>query len=655
MRACLLALLLPLVACGAPPPQTLGTGAQPPAPDPGPWEGLDAGAGGGAGGAAVDGGVVSDGGVAVDDGSDAGVPAGPGATVTSGGVEFRVWAPDATGAQVAGDFPEQTVVMSAEPGGTFAALVAGAHAGSVYRFTLAGPTGPITRLDPYCRQVLADRSGCTVIDPSAYPWKSGAFTRPARNAAVVYEMHVGSFAVAPGAAMGTLADAQAGLAGLADLGVSVVELMPVQSSGGLDDNWGYDPQLYFSPRPAYGTADQLRAFIDAAHGLGIGVWMDTVVNHYDSDTAAPLVCFDGACPGTNGIYFFPPGAYATTPWGPRPDYTTPQVASMLEATVPWWLGEMRGDGFRWDSVSNIRGIDNGMGTTPGGQALLIAANDLTHAAGGTSVAEDLQGLAAITQPASAGGFGFDAQWDGFGYTVDGVLTTATDGARDLGAIQGALTGSYAGDPFARVLFTEDHDTVGNGGTRLPNAIDPADPTSFAARRLSMVGATMLLTTPGVPMLLMGQESLALGTFTDPPTPLADALPPQGAPVRAFYKDMIALRRNVAGGTGGLLDEYVDVLQRNDSAKVIAYRRSGASGEDVIVILNFADVAYQEYDIGVPGQGAWRIRLDTDWLSYGADFGGGQTGSVQTRTESKDNQPYLLPVQLAAYGAVVFSR
>jgi 1,4-alpha-glucan branching enzyme len=395
--------------------------------------------------------------------------------------------------------------------------------------------------------------------------------------------------------------------------------------------------------------------VDAAHALGIGVWLDTVVNHYDGSGKAPLMCFDGQCPsGSDGIYFFPPGMYATTPWGPRPDYTEPDVASMIEASVSWWLGENRGDGFRWDSVSNIRAV-NGQGTVPGGKDLLVAANAATHLGGGSSVAEDLKGYGAITEAPAEGGFGFDAQWDGFGYTVDGVLVPASDAGRNMAAIQSALQGTSGGDPFARVIFTEDHDIVGNGGSRLPSAIDPANPVSFAARRRSMLGAVLVLSAPGVPMLFMGQESLALGTFTDPPAPLAASLPSAGPPVRAFYKDMIALRRNLGGLAGGLSDTGVTILQREDTNKVIAYRRMGDSGEDVIVVLNFSNKAYTTYDVGVPAPGPWRIRLDTDWLEYGADFGGGQMGSVMTTPVVKDNQPNTLPVKLGAYAAVVFSR
>ncbi|MEO7327310.1 MAG: alpha amylase C-terminal domain-containing protein, partial [Minicystis sp.] len=216
-------------------------------------------------------------------------------------------------------------------------------------------------------------------------------------------------------------------------------------------------------------------------------------------------------------------------------------------------------------------------------------------------------------------------------------------------------GGYAGDPFARLLFTENHDTVGNGGSRLPSKIDPQNPQSLAARRRSMLGAALLLTTPGVPMLFMGQESLAFGSFTDPPAPLSSTLPAIGAKTRAFYKDLIALRRNLDGKSGGLMDNGVDILHREDTNKVIAYRRHGTSGEDVVVVLNLRNKSYQEYDIGVPSSGTWRIRLDAASTTYGDDFAGGQTGEVATLPVVKDGKPYTLPVKLGAYAAVIFSR
>jgi len=608
--------------------------------------GLDAGAtdaGADAGPAAG----VSDAGEA-----DAGPPPAMGATVTAAGVTFRLWAPHATAVQLEGDFSSTPVPMTAEGSGLFATSVASAHAGTVYRFLLDTPSGQYTRLDPYCRQ-LADASSCAVVDPSSFAWSDATWQRPTRAASVVYELHVGSFAVPDGGTQGTLGSARAKLADLADLGVNVVELMPVHDFGGRN-GWGYNPQLYFAPQPTYGTADELRAFVDDAHAHGLAVWVDFVVNHMDGWRQAPLACFDDGCPGGAwGPWFFPPGDYATTPWGPRPNYLEPQVAAMLRGSVRQWLEEFHGDGFRWDSVSNIRALD-GAGTTPGGRDLLVAANTFTHARGALSVAEDLKGYDQITRPVAGGGFGFDAQWDGFGWDLMNLLVPASDDGRDLGVVDRALRGGYAGDGFARLLWTENHDTVGNGGARLPVRIDAANPASFAARRRSMVGAVLLLTTPGVPMLFMGQEALATQGFTSPPAPL-EGPTARGLEVRAFYKDLLALRRNLGGQSGALQEGGVEVLHRNDGNKVLAYRRHGPSGEEVIVVLNLRNRAYTRYDVGVPAGGAWRIRLDSDWRAYGSDFGGGQTGSVTALDQPYDGQPATLPVKLGAYGAVVFTR
>jgi len=582
---------------------------------------------------------------AAADGGPAELPFG--ATVEPGGVAFRVWAPHATTAAVV--VAGAVTPMLAAPGGTYVAHVAGPAAGALYTFHFEGPTGAVDRLDPYCRQLTADASACTVVDPAAYAWQTPSFARPARTASVVYELHVGSFT-----ADGTLAAARARLADLAALGVNVVELMPVQAYGAGHTGWGYNPQLYFAPKAALGTADDVRAFVDTAHGLGIAVWLDVVYNHTDGWSQAPLRCFDGYCPDhAAGVYFFADPTYATTPWGPRPDYTQPEVAQMILASTDAWLREMHVDGFRWDSVSNIRALD-GQGTTPGGAELLRAATDRAHAAGALAIAEDLKGYDAITKPTSAGGFGFDAQWDGFGYSVTAQLATSSDDARDLGAVASALTGSYAGDPFARLLFLEDHDTVGNGGSRLPSKIDPAQPESLFARRRAMLGAVLLMTAPGVPMLFMGEDQLATGTFSAPPTPLA-APTAAGRKMAAFYRDAIRVRRNLDGGAGGLADANVEITQRNDPAKVIAYRRYGASGQDVLVLVNLKNKAYTRYDIGVSDPGPWRIRLSTDDPAYGADFPAGATGALTATAAAKDGKPYTLSLPLGAYGAIVLSK
>jgi 1,4-alpha-glucan branching enzyme len=589
---------------------------------------------------------------------DAALPKGPppwtpnfGANVDATGTRFRLWAPGAAAVHVVGDVPGGSMTLPSAGGGEFEGHADGVGAGARYHFELDTPSGTLTRLDPYCRE--RSDPDCLVVDPNAYGWKTPTFAAASRQASVVYEMHVGSFTTDPQVGYGTFASARPQLADLADLGVDVVELMPVQAFGGTDESWGYDPQLWLAPKPSYGAPDDLRAFIDEAHGQGIAVWLDVVMNHYDGYDQAPLFCFDGACPnGSAGVYFFPDDPYAWTPWGPRPDYTSLNVAGMLEDSVHQWLVEYRGDGFRWDSTNNIRALD-GNGTTPGGRDLLVNANDLTHGLGGLSVAEDLKGDDQVTASTASGGFGFDAQWDGFGWQVTGVLVGYSDDARDLGVLRGLLFGGYGGDPFTRLIFTETHDTVGNGGSRLPDQIDPADPTSWAARKRSMLGAAFLMTTPGVPMIFMGQEQLATGTFLDPPDALA---PPtaRGLEVRAFYRDLIRLRRNLDGGAGGLQGTDVSVLHEDDSGKVLAFSRGPVGNDQAIVVLNLRNQAYARYDIGVPTPGTWRVRIDSDRTAYGDDFGGGGPATITTLAQPYDGQPCRLPLTLSPYGAMILT-
>ena len=574
-----------------------------------------------------------------------------GGNVGDGEVVFRVWAPHATAVSVQGDFAQTSVAMAPVADGVFEAHVAGAHAGNTYTYLLTTAEGALTRVDPYCRELAG--SACRVVDPNAFQWTS-AFTRPARNAAVIYEMHIGSFTSANGG-HGTFASTRDALPGLADLGVNVIELMPVQDFGGSAIGWGYNPQLYFAPMPDLGTSDDFRALVDRAHALGIAVWIDTVVNHTDGWIHAPLRCFDSPCDGgSNGIYFFPAGTYATTPWGPRPDYTAPNVATMIVTTIDSWMRELGADGFRFDSVSNIRAID-GQGTVPGGKDLLTSANARVHALGGLSVAEDLKGYGAITASTTAGGFAFDAQWDGFGYTLTNVLTQPTDAARDLAQVASALQGTSNGDPFARVLFTEDHDTVGNGGARLPVKIDGANPMSVAARKRAMLGAALLLTSPGVPMLFMGQENAEIQGFASPPSTLP-APSPEGLHVRAFYTDMIRLRRNLDGDSGGLVETGVDIVSRNDAAKVIAYRRHGSTAQgEVLVLANFGSKRYATYDVGTADAKPWRVRVDSDLAKYGSDFTGAAQGTLTPKAGAKDGLGYTLSIALGSYSVVVLTR
>ena len=572
-----------------------------------------------------------------------------GATVQDGGgVVFRGWAPDAEAAEVTGDFTAQPIPLDAEDGAVFGRAVATAHAGQAYAFVLHSAGNAVARLDPRARAI--DAGSGIIVDPGAYNFTSAPFTMPPKASSVVYELHVGSFGD------GTFTGVASHLDWLQALGVSAIELLPSNEFGG-QGGWGYNPDGYFAPHAAYGSPDDLRALVDQAHARGIGVILDVVYNHYDSSSKAPLRCFEAACASgsDNGLYFFSDPAYATTPWGPRPDFSKPGVADFVVDGARAWFTEYRADGLRWDSTGNLRAV-NGKGTVPGGVEVLSRSNDAVRSVRPDAllVAEDFQGDALVTTPTKAGGMGFDAQWDGFSSVVAAV-TASSDAARDVNAVSGALTSRYAGDPFARVFYTETHDTVGNGGSRLPDQIDSTNPTSLAARKRTLLADTALLTAPAIPMLFMGEEMLATGTFAQTPAPLDWTLATTNAPIVAFYRDAIALRRNVAGTTAGLSGAHVSVHHVNQTAKVIGYRRWAAAGDDVVVLLNFGATAYTSYLVGLPAAGPWHVRLNTDDTKYSSDFGGSSSADVATLATSRDGQPFSGSIALGSYAAVVLSR
>src|SRR6185369_8322196 len=108
-------------------------------------------------------------------------------------------------------------------------------------------------------------------------------------------------------------------------------------------------------------------------------------------------------------------------------------------------------------------------------------------------------------------------------------------------------------------------------------------------------------------------------------------------------------------SGGLTEAQLEVIHRNDTNKALAYRRHGASGQEVLVVLNFKNKTYGEYDIGVDDPGPWTIRVDTDSSAYGPDLTGGQPGAVMARPGTKDGKSYTLPLRLGAYAGVVLTR
>ena len=584
-----------------------------------------------------------------------------GATVTAGGVLFRVWAPDAIKVSVVGDWNNNDASrdpLAALGDETWAGLIASAQTGQKYQYAITPTTGThVLRSDPRARQVTSVQGSSVIVDSSAYRWTTNHFVAAPASAQVIYELHVGTFNVPAGSAPpSTFAKVSDKMAYLAALGVTHIELMP-PAEFPESHSWGYNPALPFAVSTVYGSPDDLRALVDAAHAQGIGVIVDVVHNHWGPDLPT-LWCFDGDCLGNKkgGVYFYT-DARMSTPWGPRPDYGRSAVRAFIRDNALLWLTEYRGDGLRWDSTINIRTDGQGNDIADGLTTLRLS-NDAAHAIRPVlEIAEDFAGDDAITTPTQSGGAGFDSQWDGdFFHPLDDALTQASDAARSMTAVAGAITHSFQGPASTRIIYTESHDVVANGGARIPAEISPKNPSSLLARKLSTVGAAVVMTAPGTPMIFMGQEFLEDGSFADT-NPLHWDKATTYAGILQLYTDLIHLRRNLAGTTAGLTGDHVNVFHVNDGAKVLAFHRyaKGGPGDDVVVVTSFTATPFANYNIGLPRAGLWKVRFNGDSTRYSSDFGNTANADVPSEATPQDGFAQRGTVHLGAYQTLILSQ
>lgn len=576
------------------------------------------------------------------------------------GVTFRTWAPNATSVAVAGTFNSWSTTahpLSSEGNGWWSRDVGAVAAGAQYKFVVRQGSTVLWKNDARARRLVNSVGNSIVYAPTAYQWQSGTFACPNWNELVLYELHPGTFNVPDGTPPGTFADAAQRLGHLQSLGVNAIALMPVAEFPG-DLSWGYNPAHPFSVESAYGGPDALKAFVDAAHQRGIAVLGDVVHNHW-GPSDLDLWQYDGWSTNGGGGIFFYQDARASTPWGPRPDFGRPEVRDYVRDNALMWLDEFRMDGLRFDGTKFIRLQDYAGPEIPDGWMLLQRCNDAADASfpGKIMIAEDLGDNEWITRGTGGGGAGFDSQWDGsFAYPVRAALETPSDSARDMLAVRDAVRKSFNGSMQQRVIYTENHDEVANGRTRVPEAIWPGNAGSWASRKRSTLGAALVMTAPGIPMIFQGQEFLEDGWFAaeDP----LDWSKASGYPgIVSLYRDLIRMRRNLDGATRGLTGGSTNVFHVNNGAKVIAYHRwqQGGPCDDVVVVANFSATSFPQYRIGMPRAGTWRIRFNSDWNGYSPDYGNYGASDVAADAWAYDGMPYSANLRIGPYTALVYSQ
>lgn len=588
-----------------------------------------------------------------------------GTRLIPGGVTFRVWAPFASQVFAAGTFNQWSTVatpFASEGNGYWSVQVPGAKIGDEYQFVIRHDALPlIWRKNPYASAVVNSSGNAIIHDPN-FDWTGDEFTMPPWNELVIYEMHVGTFNDTPSPGPGTFDDIALKLPYLSDLGINAIEIMPVVEFS-LDYSWGYNPSQPFSVETALGGPQGLYRFVKAAHAHGIAVILDVVYNHCGPGDL-DLWRFDGWSDSDHdgGIYFYD-NARAQTPWGAtRPDYGRPEVRQYLRDNALFWLNKYRLDGLRFDSVVNIRnrnGNNDPAGDLPDGWNLLQWINDEIRASQPwkITIAEDLQNNAWITKATAVGGAGFRSQWDaGFVHPIRQAIIAADDAARDMFAVSAALYHRYNDDATQRVIYTESHDEVANGHSRVPEEIWNGHADSWFARKRSTLGAALVLTAPGIPMLFQGQEFLENGYFQDT-VPLDWSKSNTFAGIHRLYRDLIRLRRNWNDRTRGLRGQHINVHHINNLDKVLAFHRweNGGPGDDVIIVANFADKSYDAYALGLPQPGLWRVRFNSDWQGYSHDFGNHLGYDTFAENGAQDRMSFHANVGIGPYSVLILSQ
>lgn len=587
-----------------------------------------------------------------------------GAEPGAGGTHFRIWAPACQRVSVVvrerdGERERESHGLEREASGHFSGFVRNLGPGALYGFRLDDDAKLYP--DPASRFQPRGPHGPSAVVAADYAFRNTTFPGPPERGQVIYELHVGTFT-----REGTYAAAQQELAELAELGVTTIELMPLAEFPG-EFGWGYDGVDLWAPSHLYGSPEDLKAFIDAAHGHGLSVILDVVYNHF----------------GPSGCYLdrFAPDFFTTryeNEWGKALNFDGKNAAPVREFFVDnarYWIEEYRFDGLRLDATQQIFDASER-------HVLADVATAVRKSAGaqGRRVfvsAENESQDARLFADADHGGFGCDAAWnDDFHHAARVALTGRREAYyRDYtGSPQTLVSalkrgylfqgqhyfqqGKRRGDPVLHVAahrfvsYLENHDQVANSisGQRLGALTSPA---------LLRAMTALWLLAPPTPLLFQGQEfgaSAPFLFFADHDAELAPLVqrgraeflaqfpsidpklgvplaPPQAratfeackldlterarnAPTYRLYRDLLALRREDPAFAqqradrleGACLDAHAFVL-----------RFSCDAGDRLVVVNLGADLLLDplaEPLLACPAGATWRLIMSSEDVKYG---------------------------------------
>ncbi|MFD8248769.1 1,4-alpha-glucan branching protein GlgB [Nocardia sp. NPDC059691] len=580
------------------------------------------------------------------------------------GTSFAVWAPNARGVTVIGDFdgwsgttaPMRTLGSS----GIWEVFIPGVEPGAKYKYRVHGADGrTVDHADPLAFATELPPATASVVTESHYVWQDSAWleqraaTDPTRAPMSVYEVHLGSWR--PGLGYRELADQLAEY--VRATGYTHIELLPIAEHpfGG---SWGYQVTSYYAPTARFGSPDDFRAFVDRMHAAGIGVLLDWVPAHFPRDEWA-LARFDG----TPLYEHADPRRGEQLDWGTYVfDFGRHEVRNFLIANARYWVEEFHIDGLRVDAVASMLYLDYSRAegqwepNVHGGRENLEAVDFLQdlnetlhrHHPGVVTIAEESTTWPGVTRGIDVGGLGFTMKWN-MGWMHDTLGFLGRDPVHRSWH-HNEITFSLVYAWSENYVLPISHDEVVHGKGTLWTRM-PGDDFAKAAGVRALLA--YMWAHPGKQLLFMGQD---FGQFREwshdrgldwheRDNPLHQGITTLVRDLNAVYRAHPALwsQDTTPGG-------YAWIEADDRANNVLAFLRYGSDGSVVACVYNFSGSAHDAYRIGLPHAGPWLEILNSDAADYGGS-GLGNLGEVTASAEPWHDRPASATVTLAPHGAV----
>jgi 1,4-alpha-glucan branching enzyme len=513
-------------------------------------------------------------------------------------IEFKLFAPYNNSVSLKGCFSDWSEIsMQKDEGGYFRTSVELEDGVYQYKFRVQSkswflePDQWVEVNDPYAtdiddasqNSVIRIKDGQKIVD--AYVWQHDEHPLPSNEELVIYELYVGGFSGGEKdkKGKGKFQDAIDKLDYLCDLGINVVELMPIQEYPG-DNSWGYTPRYYFAVESSYGSSEDLKRLIDECHGRGIRVFMDCIFNHSDTETPLTQIDYD---------YWY--SREPTDPdnsWGPEFDYEDyddnldiKPAWEFIGDVVRFWIEEYHLDGIRFDAGKQIGNTEFMTWITQ--QAREVA-----------SMKPFFNTMEYIPENPQLAGYGkpMDACWhESFYQQVIKHICSDDFNLQGLKEVIDCRQQGYQSATSAiNYIASHDHKYT---------LTELGDRSIFAesAFKRAKLGAVLLTTAVGVPLIWMGNE---FGEYNPEEeikidwTLLANDL---NQNLLDYYRGLIALRKN----NHALRTSNIDFFYEDEANKVLAYTRWNEEGSRIVVVANFSNNFLKDYAISkFPAAGTW---------------------------------------------------